>query len=432
MAANIMAANTTTLRQALTQNKPFVPCDMAPGRNTAAPDPPRPSWPDPTITIWDEFNLANLNESYGHVLDTPVLEARLPFHRADQVLYGISIERERDIKHLIRWNDLLMQRALRLAKSHLELYPGHVLCHRLSTADGSRTAKLLDKSHTFVVHHVLGLQQYPAHHFVVGLGRSSSKWDGTVLAAQPDTTIIEHRLPIRQLANICREARTRYGYVQTDRELVVCCFSRDENDRWTAAIMPIPWTGGGPWNLTSDLALWWLCMLAMSSSRDCAIVAEGDMIKINAWDTIYDNERGWVRRHCYSNFEKPTDPPSPLVYQTPSPSDQAAAAVEEAGMGLQVRSHQRFDFGDPADADHIDANHIDADHIDVDQMDVDHMGVDHALPRDHHDPAGSANGRFNMEFGVNVNFNVNFEAMADFTHFACPEDDPLPGAAANQ
>lgn len=62
------------------------------------------------------------------------------------------------------------------------------------------------------------------------------------------------------------------------------------------------------------------------------------------------------------------------------------------------------------------------------------MDVDPALPRDHHDPASSANGWFNMELDVNVNVNVNvhFEAMPDFTHHAHPEDDPLPGPSASE
>ncbi len=410
MAANVMAANTTTLRQALTQNKPFVPCYMAPGRNTVAPPQKlgNETWPTPAVTIWNEFNLTNLNESYGHILDSPTLEARLPYDCADQVLSGISIRRDKHVKHLIGWNNFLMQPALQLAKSQLNLYPGLVLCHRHSTVDGSQTAKLLDKHHTFSVHHVIGLYDFPAQHFVVGFGRSSSRWDDAVLAAQPDTTTMELLLPIRQLANICREAETRYGYVQTDKELVVCCFSRDHNDQWKAAIMPIPWTRGGPNNLTSDLALWWLCMLAMSDSCGRAIVAEDDMDKIDGWDIFYDNERGWGRRHCYSNFEKPTDPPSP--------ANHGAVDVAEAGLGQHGMPNQWFDLGNPADVDHIGA---------------DQMEVDHALPRDHV-LAGSANEWFNMELDVNLNANVNFEIMADLTHHVRPVDDPLSGPAASE
>ena len=150
---------------------------------------------------------------------------------------------------------------------------------------------------------------------------------------------------------------------------------------------------------------------AMSGSHHRAIVAEDDMFKINAWDTFYDNERGWVRRHCYSNLEERTDPPPPSVYQTPSPSNQTAAAVEKAGMGLHGTSNQWCDLGNP--------------------VDVDLMDVDPALPRDHV-PAGSANEWFSIELDVNVNVNVNFEVMPNLTHHVRPEDDPLSGPAASE
>jgi hypothetical protein len=168
---------------------------------------------------------------------------------------------------------------------------------------------------------------------VVSLGRPSSKWSGRKLQSQIPNVKTELRWPIRQLENICKTADTRYGYIQTDEELVVCCFSRN-GEQWKAAIMPIPWTKHGSEVLTTGLAVWWLCMLAMSDSHHRAIIAEAEMVGIGDWDVIYlDEERGWVRRHRYSHFEVPTDPPLPPAYQTPSPSNPAAFA---AAVGLHA------------------------------------------------------------------------------------------------
>ncbi|KAI5864217.1 hypothetical protein GGS23DRAFT_563385 [Durotheca rogersii] len=95
--------------------------------------------------------------------------------------------------------------------------------------------------------------------------------------------------------------------------------------------MPIPWSRNGVDVLTTDLALWWLCMLAMSAHHHRAIVGEEEMVKINDWDVVYlDEERGWVRRHQYSNVEEPVSPPPPPEYRTPSPGNAAAFA---AGAG---------------------------------------------------------------------------------------------------
>ncbi len=225
------------------------------------------------------------------------------------------------------------------------------------------------------VDHVIGLDDYPAKTLVVGIGKPGSKWSGRRLL---DADTVELLWPVRQLANICRAAETRYGYIQTNEELVVCCFSERDQVMWNAAIMPIPWSRHGVEVLTSDLALWWLCMLAMSDPCHRAIVAEGDMVKINAWDIIYhDDERGWVQRHRYSNFEEPTVPPSPPGYQTPSPGNQAAFA---AGAGLHA--HDWFDLDDnlalPGERDpafdgdeffHV-GNDVNVDDVDVGMADL--------------------------------------------------------------
>ncbi len=334
-------ADTTTLRQVLTQKKPPVRCYVEPGPNTAAPAPnpeTNKTWPTPTITIWDEFSLANLNESYGHILDRPTPAACLPCPQANQELSGLSIEVEHDVRKLIGWNNALMGPALQLAASRLELYTGRGLYYSHSTAEKNKSnnASLLDQFRSSQVDHVIGLDDFPVHHFVVGFGRSSSKWIGRALAAQRDNPTMNLLLPVRQLANICRAAKTRYGYVQTDKEVVVCCFSRDDSDRWKAAIMPIPWSRHGPEVLTTDLALWWLCMLAMSSPDNRAIVAEGDMVKINEWAIVHLGEgRGWARRHRYSNLEVSTDSPAPSV---PLPGNHALPQSHDTAGSKNKRS----------------------------------------------------------------------------------------------
>lgn len=69
--------------------------------------------------------------------------------------------------------------------------------------------------------------------------------------------------------------------------MTVCCFSKDgvgdgNDKRWGAAIMPVPWSRNGSDTLTTDLALWQLCMLAMSAPHNRAIIAEGEVLRINS------------------------------------------------------------------------------------------------------------------------------------------------------
>lgn len=105
--------------------------------------------------------------------------------------------------------------------------------------------------------------------------------------------------------------------------------------------MPIPWSRHGENELTTDLALWWISMLAMSVPQHRAIVGEEQMVRINAWEYYPldddDEERGWVRRHRYSKFEEPADPPAPPAYKSPSPDNVAAnAAAFAARVGINA------------------------------------------------------------------------------------------------
>jgi len=297
--------------------------------------------------------LDNLNDSYGHVLDLAIPHETL---RPDQVLADVAIDGPNSIKHLIGWNEGLMKPTLQFAKSRLELHPGVVLRHNYSTADKSNFASIPNGPRKLIVDHIIALDDFPGPNLVVGLGRPSSKWSGRKLANQLDNASMELLWPLRQLANICRIAQTRYGYIQTDEELVTCCFSKAA-EKWKVAIMPIPWSRYGVDVLTTDLALWWLCMLAMSARHHRAIVEEGEMVKIDDWDLVFLGEERWVLRHRYSNFEKPTNPPSPPAYQTPSPGNAASFA---AAVGLLA--DDQFNIEDPDAAGRVDPNavHIDA------------------------------------------------------------------------
>ncbi|KAI1073596.1 hypothetical protein F5B20DRAFT_587131 [Whalleya microplaca] len=71
----------------------------------------------------------------------------------------------------------------------------------------------------------------------------------------------------------------------------------------------------------------------MSATHHRTIVREEEIIRINEWEFhTPDIERGWVRRHRYSNFEEPADPPPPPVYRSPSPGNVAANAAAFAAQ----------------------------------------------------------------------------------------------------
>ncbi|KAK8914726.1 hypothetical protein VCV18_011044 [Metarhizium anisopliae] len=293
-----------TLRHLLCQEKPTIRRETRLTKNTTG------EWPRvKDITVWHDFTLESLNEAYGHVLDTDVSQLGLATPQPKE-LEGLVTERDKDIGHLIGWNDEMLQQTARYAKRQLEFCQSSNLTFSYSTPDDSFIARLPTVSTPILVDHVIGIDDPFQPVLVVGFGRTSKKWSCTKLLTQLQRPSQQLSWPIRQLANICQNAGTRYGYIQTEDELVACCFSIADGCSFKAEIMPIPWTKHGIHTLTTDLALWWLCMLAMAPDQSRKIVRERDVVRINQWREV-QGWQGTLYRHQYSNFEKPKGTPDP-------------------------------------------------------------------------------------------------------------------------
>ncbi|TPX11789.1 uncharacterized protein E0L32_007526 [Thyridium curvatum] len=250
---------TTTLRRFLTQNKPFTTCSARSQQH-----PTNTKWPtfeDP-VTIWDAFTLGNLDRQFGALLDIPIPSDRLPI--AVEAPEDLPITNSKSIGHLVARNDAMMQASLNVAKSHLQLFPGIVLRFRYNDVDQTQLPKLFDGRKTLRPDHIIQLDRFPASILVVGLARPSSHWSARRAVSSLGDLDKGGLQPLRELANLCKIAGTEFGYIQTDEDMVVCRFTLASGNKWKASIKPIPWSTYETSNLTADLALWWLCMRAMS------------------------------------------------------------------------------------------------------------------------------------------------------------------------
>ncbi|OAA61822.1 hypothetical protein SPI_04681 [Niveomyces insectorum RCEF 264] len=307
-----MASN-MTLRFALSQVKPDVPCSSKP-----APTYRRPDWPELNVNVWSEFNLDTLNKSYGWVLDAPIA---LVTHQPDEVitpaaLASAVIQDGHVPNQLFAWNNIVLQQTCNDAKDALEITPGIVVRGEHGTVDTQKGIKLRNGSR-YLLDHKITLDQNDEPYLVLGLGAPSTICSGHVLR---NPTLGEshgsHKWPLRRLANLCKIANTRYGYIQTERELIACCFTRtaagtDSEPSWSVSIQSVPWSSYGSAVLTTDLALWWLTMLALSDVKHRKIVPPEEVVKIDHWETFYCEGRCcWIRRHSYSNLEEPVPPPA--------------------------------------------------------------------------------------------------------------------------
>jgi len=212
-----------------------------------------------TIVPWSDFNLDTLNASYRHLLDVEIPAAQLSpsVPRSEQFLQKVSIRQPDDVLQLIAWDDWLLQPTLSFDKQHLDLHEVISLQHFVSIL-GKAYEKIeaSNNSNSRVVaklDHRVALDDYPFGNLVVGLSRPNTKFQDRqffrVSGLRPAVDLVKDAvLPLRQLANLCKLANARYGYIQTDQDLVACCFVPGENENdeggvdknWKAAIMPTP------------------------------------------------------------------------------------------------------------------------------------------------------------------------------------------------
>lgn len=232
-------ANFTTLRGLLTQMKPRIPCQLAGvGKSTSS------KWPKlSAASIWHDFNLNTLNESYSPVLDNLIPHQGLQCPGPFQELGHLTINAAQDITVMIHWSGSLMIPALQLAKDQLRLYPGVMLSHQCSTTANPLSIKATGAVVAAKADHMISLDDFPPQVLLVGIGRPSCGWTTNsylqIQASKPDH---ESGWPFRRLAKLCEIAETRCGYIQTDKELVACRFSRRNGNRLKMDVMPVPWT----------------------------------------------------------------------------------------------------------------------------------------------------------------------------------------------
>ncbi|KAI5459081.1 hypothetical protein BGZ63DRAFT_465799 [Mariannaea sp. PMI_226] len=262
-----------TLRHVLTEPK-----DNFDLRSTATKNTKSEAWPGiEGVHTWDEFNLHTLNESYGHILDAPMAMDPCPMLRTNPEPDHLQITSDPDIRKMVDWNKSVLDATLTHAQEQLELSPGIVVAQSVSTREVPRVplpgVSVRSGEHgQSVLDHLIKLDDFPVQNLVVGFGRTSKKWNGTSFLQLVNSSALKSgdlpkniSWPVKQLANLCEKANTRYGYIQTDKDVTVFCFSKGQDDQFGVRAMPIPWSRHGTKVLTTDLlsggCLCWPCPL---------------------------------------------------------------------------------------------------------------------------------------------------------------------------
>lgn len=284
---------TKTLREMLTLEKPKVSYKPESGvrismlqrsKNSSVQDWPQVNNPE----NWLGFDAKTLNESYGGILDGRVYTATkvASLHaQAKECILQHEITTPAEVGYLIKWNDTLLRDGLEHGKAHIKQHNGACLQYQVFENEDSIIGCL--KGAPLGADHTVKLGGSPNDHgLVVGLGRPSTCFDAAVLLplgnylysrSERNRIHKESMCLLRQLADKCIRTRTRYGYVVTETTLTACRFSdmqsaiQDgaeavcENDKqMKVEMVRIPWGDWSKDRLTTDLALWWMCMMRLS------------------------------------------------------------------------------------------------------------------------------------------------------------------------
>ncbi|OTA75434.1 hypothetical protein M434DRAFT_18661 [Hypoxylon sp. CO27-5] len=250
----------TTIRIALTQLKSpgILALSSGVSNNDDWPEVENPLMP------WDNFNLKNLNEAYGAVLDHGNNTGALnQCFTVSKVFNDLPDEaKDKGITQMIIRNDGMMRPTLHYARQLLQIDIGNQLYHQTRGPNNPRLR--VPGNNLIPVDHIIAVDSSPRRILIVGLRKPCAAWKSSDLVGKEDKPPKKCTSPMRQLANICKQANTRYGYIMTEEEMVVFHFTAITDGKYTVAYKPIPWSQYGATMLTTDLALWWLCMMAGS------------------------------------------------------------------------------------------------------------------------------------------------------------------------
>lgn len=274
-----------TLRMMLSSVKPKITYRPAPNyrpRNTS-----NAIWPEvESARLWTDFtkeNLEKMNTKVDRILDKDLDELWRQYaqqHEPMEFLMGRQASKVDGLRVLTQYNALCMQTAVGFFLGHeMSPFKGCSLMTRNTEPNGSDT-KLPPYSGKHMqspnCDHYVCVESAPPTVLMIGLVRESRQFCAMNYLRDAEPDLEDNKFcPVRQLAQLCRLARVRYGYVQTENELSVWCFSpSDKADHFNVAFNVIPWSAYGDEQLTTDMALFWICLMGMLYPGHRDIVAE--------------------------------------------------------------------------------------------------------------------------------------------------------------
>ncbi|KAM0427856.1 hypothetical protein ACHAPT_007315 [Fusarium lateritium] len=230
---------------------------------------------------WNGFDLNSLSSAFGDLLCRPATSANVE-----------AVLANRHVRNVTEMKNHCIESLLENLKGPIA-DGGRFLGHRLGSEliiDHMRDTPLPGHYEPSLLFYIDTL---PRVHLVVSCVRLSAFWTSQDLETQQSRSLS----PIRQLATYAREAGTRYGFVMTDKEVVVVRFMVDINGEYMAEWQAVPRSASGEGTLTVNLAVWALVMMSLHDQHR-AVATDVNTRPINLWwENMDANGRRFYRHH---------------------------------------------------------------------------------------------------------------------------------------
>lgn len=260
------------------------------------------------LKVWEDFTFETLKRLYKDLLYQPFSEDELPNFNQKLPYHITEIRNENTLNSLlVRWNNAVVSAALAASQSKLSgnsrsgsRKEGEIFmaCGCQATLDHPKGRKIPDwagiMKDKVYDNFVDGQKRVTHKNLLPGDTKLSTKWNSEKMEKAKNDPAM--KAPINQILTYCVTAEVRYGYLITQEEVVVFRISeRDLSEpdleskgqrrrleknalgmpqekmfgrgkSWYMEYKAIPWEldeGVRSNNLTVNLALWWLHMLAV-------------------------------------------------------------------------------------------------------------------------------------------------------------------------
>ncbi|PYI09834.1 hypothetical protein BO78DRAFT_307386 [Aspergillus sclerotiicarbonarius CBS 121057] len=216
------------------------------------------------ILPWPEFNYDSIIQEYGLVLNSSWITPQ-PFMSPPAAIRDEALLQ-------MRWADMIQPRLRRALRASFEQLAAAVQAGQLTPIqyDGGSTAELVNNFKPDTAFVVLGSDYATSPNRGPGDMKVSWKWNSEMLHSTEVADQIEYRQVLSQVNWYMRQHKSHYGYILTNTEFVAVRRVEETNGRLALAT-PIPWSAGGPEQLSVLLGLWYLAML--TSRNDWSLEA---------------------------------------------------------------------------------------------------------------------------------------------------------------